>query len=98
MRTQRVAEEHRPIADLAADVVGTVRHLHETGRALVLTQEERGVAVLISVETFEAMQAASERLALQMAIEDAERGIAAGDWVEHAEVEAKLKLWAAGEA
>ncbi|NJL27128.1 MAG: type II toxin-antitoxin system Phd/YefM family antitoxin [Thermoanaerobaculia bacterium] len=98
MRTERVAEEHRPVAELAADVAGTVRHVHETGRAVVLTQGERDVAVLLSVEAFERMQAASERLALQAAVDEAERGIAAGDWVEHAEVEAKLRRWAVGEA
>ncbi len=35
---------------------------------------------------------------LQQAVEEAERGIEQGRWVEHAEVAAKLKRWAAGEA
>ncbi len=35
---------------------------------------------------------------LQLAVEEAERGIAQGRWVEHAEVAAKLKRWATGEA
>ena len=34
---------------------------------------------------------------LQEAVEDAERGIEQGRWVEHGEVAAKLKRWAAGE-
>ncbi len=35
---------------------------------------------------------------LQRAVDEAERGIAQGRWVEHEEVAAKLKQWAAGEA
>ncbi len=35
---------------------------------------------------------------LQQAVDDAERGIAQGRWVEHEEVAAKLERWAAGEA
>ncbi len=41
---------------------------------------------------------ASESSHLQQAVDEAERGIEQGQWVEHAEVAAKLKRWAAGEA
>lgn len=43
------------------------------------------------------IQSSADRLALQRAVEEAERGIAAGEWVEHDEISAKLKRWAAGE-
>ncbi len=39
----------------------------------------------------------SEPSQLQKAVEEAEQGIARGHWVEHADVAAKLKRWAAGE-
>lgn len=45
----------------------------------------------------DAKVAATEHANLQQAIEEAERGIAQGRWVEHAEVESKLKRWAADE-
>ena len=38
-----------------------------------------------------------EPSALQRAVDEAERGIAEGRWVEHEEVAAKLERWAAGE-
>ena len=41
---------------------------------------------------------ASEPSQLQQAVDEAERGIEQGRWVEHTEVAAKLKRWAAGEA
>ncbi len=36
--------------------------------------------------------------ALQLAVDEAEQGIAEGRWVEHEEVAAQLERWAAGEA
>ena len=42
-------------------------------------------------------QRSSETSALQRAVDEAEHGIAQGRWVEHEEVAAKLKRWAAGE-
>jgi len=34
---------------------------------------------------------------LQKGVDEAERDLAQGRWVEHSDVEAKLKRWAAGE-
>lgn len=84
------------MTDLAADTRGVVQHARETGRPVVLTSEGKEIAVLLSLEAFEEMRAASEQPELQRAIEEAERGIEEGRWVEHAEVEAKLQRWAAG--
>lgn len=89
-------KDHRAITELAADANGVVQRAKETGEPVVLTTEGREVAVLLSVEAFEEMRAAAVQPALQAAIDEAERGIAAGRWVEHAEVESKLKRWAAG--
>lgn len=42
--------------------------------------------------------ASGEVSELQRAVDEAERGIAQGRWVEHAEVASTLRRWAAGEA
>jgi len=52
----------------------------------------------LTAKDVEEIQSSADRLALQRAVEDAERGIAAGEWVEHDEISAKLKRWAAGES
>ncbi len=41
-------------------------------------------------------RAASDQRKLQSAVDDAERGIEKGRWVEHSEVEEKLKRWVEG--
>jgi hypothetical protein len=51
----------------------------------------------LSDEEVAAIQTSAERLALQRAVEEAERDIAAGEWIDHAEISAKLKRWAGGE-
>ena len=90
-------EEHRPMTDFTANTQNTVQYLRVTKRPLVLTAEGQEVAVLLSPEAFHEMREAVEVTALQRAVDEAEQGIAEGRWVDHAEVEAKLKRWAAGE-
>ncbi len=84
------------MADFVADANRVVDHIRETGRPVVLTTDGRAVAVLLSFSAFEEIQAVVEQSGLQQSIDEAERGLAEGRWVEHAEVEAKLKRWAAG--
>ena len=90
------ADDHRAVTDLASDAEGVVRRARETGRPVVLTTQGREVAVLLSVEAFAEMRAASAQTELQRSIDQAEREIAAGRWIEHAEVESRLKHWATG--
>ncbi len=61
--------------------------------------ENRPLAAFIekSVLAWLREQQAVEPSPLQRAVDEAERGIAQGHWVEHEEVAGKLKRWAAGE-
>ncbi len=90
-------EEHRPVNELTTDVQGVVRYVNDSGKPVALTAEGRDIAVLMSIEVFEQMQTAVANPALQSAVDKAETGIAEGRWVEHAEVEAKLRRWAGDE-
>jgi prevent-host-death family protein len=97
MARVRLSEDLRPLSDLETQVAEVVEQASSTGRPVVLTREGRGVAVLLSVEAFEELQASSERLALQRAVDQAERDLAEGNWIEDADVERKLRRWSAGE-
>ncbi|HXO21895.1 MAG TPA: type II toxin-antitoxin system Phd/YefM family antitoxin [Thermoanaerobaculia bacterium] len=98
MARVNLSEDLRPLSDLESQVSEVVQQARTTGRPVVLTREGRGVAVLLSVEAFEDLQSSSERGELQRAVEEAERDIAEGNWVEHPEVLQKLKRWSAGES
>jgi prevent-host-death family protein len=97
MANVKLSEDLRPLSDLETRVSEVVEQASSTGRPVVLTREGRGVAVLLSVEAFEELQSSAERLALQRAVDEAERDLAQGNWVEHSDVERKLTRWSAGE-
>jgi prevent-host-death family protein len=94
MAQLRLNEDLRPLADLESQAAEVVQQATETGRPIVLTSEGKGVAVLLSISTFQELEESAERQILQRAVEDAERDLAQGHWVDHSEIEAKLKEWA----
>jgi prevent-host-death family protein len=98
MARVRFSEDLRPLSDLETQSSEIIQQARSTGRPVVLTREGRGVAVLLSVEAFEDLQISSDRSELQRAVQEAERDILEGNWVEGSEVQEKLKRWSAGEA
>lgn len=97
MAQPKLSEDLRPLSDLETQSFEVVRQARTTGRPVVLTREGRGVAVLLSVEAFEEMQTSVERHEVQRAVDEAERDIAEGNWVEGSDVVVKLRRWATGE-
>ncbi|HWM91174.1 MAG TPA: type II toxin-antitoxin system Phd/YefM family antitoxin [Thermoanaerobaculia bacterium] len=93
----KLSQDLRPISDLERQTSEVIHQVQETGRPVVLTEQGRGVAVVLSIEAFEDLQRSAERLEFQRTVDAAEHDIAQGNWVEHSEIEAKLKRWAAGE-
>jgi antitoxin YefM len=87
----------RPVSDLEQRTSEVIQQVQDTGCPLMLTQNGREVAVLLSVEAFEGLRIETERPELQQAVEEAEIEMAEGKWVEHAEVIGTLKRWAGEE-
>jgi antitoxin YefM len=73
-------EDIKPLSEFRAGVSTYIHQVTETKRPLILTQHGRGVAVLIDVGEFEAMQS---RLDLLNEIYKAEAEIARGEGIEH---------------
>ena len=93
MTRLKLGEDLRPVSDLESHASEVVQQARDTGRPVVLVQQGRGVAVLLSIDAFEELQSSAERLELQRAVEEAERDLGEGSWVEHSDMEAKLKRW-----
>lgn len=93
----KLSQDLRPVSDLERQTSEVIHQAQETGRPVVLTEQGRGVAVVLSIKAFEDLQSSAERMELQRAVDEAERDLAQGKWVEHCDVEAKLKRWSAGE-
>ena len=87
MRAIRLDQDVRSLSELRAGVAAFVRQVNETRRPLLLTQHGRGVAVLVDVREFEAMQ---ERLELLEDIRVAQRQFAAGKGIPHEEAKARV--------
>ena len=97
MPSLKLSEDLRPLSDLESRASEVIDQARQTGRPVVITRDGRGVAVVLSVEAFEELQLSSGTSELQRAVEDAERDLAEGRWVEHSDVLAKLQRWSIGE-
>jgi len=95
--TIKPSKDLRPISDLKSGGAEIVRQVNQTGRPVVLTRHGRGVAVVLSLEEYEFLSERVENLELQRAVEEAEREIAAGNWVRNEDVKSKIEQWSNAE-
>lgn len=82
-----MAEDIHPAADLQSKAEDLLRQVQETRRPIVLTQEGKGAAVLVDIDSYQSLL---EDLAL---LQDVHRGLAdveAGRVVSHEEARARL--------
>jgi prevent-host-death family protein len=86
-----------PLSDLDGQTADLIRQVHERREPVVLTHGDNRLAVVLTPEAFDRLQADAGRLRLQHAIEEAEREIAEGQLSPNEEVMAELDRWAAGE-
>ena len=87
----------RPASDLDSDCSSGQRiRCQRSGRPVILTRHGRRVRVLMSVHAHEGMQDTRERLELRQAIDEAERDLAEGHFVDSDVMEAKLERRAKG--
>jgi prevent-host-death family protein len=94
----KASEDLRPMSDLKSKAAEIVGHVQETGRPVVLTRHGRGVAVLLAIADYEALQERVDRFELQRAVNDAERDIAEGRVISHEAMETKLRRRIDGKA
>ena len=93
MAIVRLSEDLRPLTDLKAHPNALVQQAVETGRPVVLTRYGKGVAVLLSVDAYEALEEAAARLRLLAAVREADAAVSRGDVVASDEVDALLRSW-----
>ena len=87
MRAIRLDQDVHSLSEFRAAVAAFVQQVSETRRPLLLTQRGRGVAVLVDVREFEAMQ---ERLELLEDVRVAQQQFAAGKGIPHEEAKARV--------
>lgn len=88
MRPVRVSEDFVPVSELKAKTADWLRRIAETGQPLVVTQNGRPAAVLLSPEAFDAL---TERVALTAAVEEGLADADAGRTHPHGRVEQRVR-------
>lgn len=93
----KLSEDLRSLTDLKRETSDVVDQVTRTGRPVVLTKHGRGVAVLLSLEAYEELEAAARHAMLQTAVDDARAEDKNGEWVGGKEVDALLQRWQQGD-
>ena len=90
MQAIKLSSDLRPLSDIKTRTKEVVQQAEQSGRPVVLTRYGRGVAVLMSVETFEEYEEAAARVRLYAAMREAHRSVEAGDTIPHKEMDTLL--------
>ena len=78
----------QPVTEFRANAAQFIEQVRETGEPVILTQHGRSAAVLLDVDTYEAMM---DELDLLRDVRRAEDQVAAGKALSHAAVSKKLR-------
>ncbi|MFH1216634.1 MAG: type II toxin-antitoxin system Phd/YefM family antitoxin [Pseudomonadota bacterium] len=87
MQRLKIDQDIRPLSEFRTGIASFLKQVHDTKRPLVITQHGKGVAVLLDVAEYEAMQ---EKIEL---LEDVQISIAqidAGAGIEHNKAKASI--------
>ena len=87
MQRLKIDQDIRPMSEFRTGIASFLKQVHDTKRPLVITQHGKGVAVLLDVVEYEAMQ---EKIEL---LEDVQTSIAqidAGAGIAHSEARAAI--------
>jgi prevent-host-death family protein len=75
MRRLRIDQDIKPMSEFRTGIASFLKQVHDTKRPLVITQHGKGVAVLLDVIEYEAMQEKIELLQdIQTSISQLENG------------------------
>ncbi len=87
MRRLKILEDIRPLSEFRSGVASFLKQVHDTKRPLVITQHGKGVAVLLDVTEYEAMQ---DKIELYEDIEISIAQINAGEGISHEAAKEKV--------
>jgi prevent-host-death family protein len=96
-RGLKLSEDLRPLSELKRRAGDVVNQVQRTGRPVVLTRHGKGVAVILSLQAYEELEASRHQAELQAAVAVAEREYQAGEYVTQEHVDAQLAAWESGE-
>jgi antitoxin YefM len=87
MQRLKIDQDIRPLSEFRTGIASFLKQVHDTKRPLVITQRGKGVAVLLDVTEYEAMQ---EKIELLQDVQTSITQIESGVGMEHDEAKATV--------
>ncbi len=80
MQRLKIDQDIRPMSEFRTGIASFLKQIHDTKRPLVITQHGKGVAVLLDVGEYEAMQ---EKIELLQDIQTSIAQLESGTGIDH---------------
>lgn len=87
MQRLKIDQDIRPMSEFRTGIASFLKQVHDTKRPLVITQHGKGVAVLLDVAEYEAMQ---EKIELLEDVQTSITQIDSGAGIEHSKAKAAV--------
>jgi len=87
MQRLKIDQDIRPMSEFRTGIASFLKQIHDTKRPLVITQHGKGVAVLLDVGEYEAMQ---EKIELLQDIQTSIAQLESGTGIDHAAAKAEV--------
>jgi prevent-host-death family protein len=88
MQRLKLNKDIRTLSEVRTGIANFIKQVHDTKRPLVITQHGKGVAVLMDVHEYEAIQ---ERLELLTDVQISLNQIENGQGIDHKDAKQKVK-------
>jgi len=80
MQRLKIDQDIRPMSEFRTGIASFLKQIHDTKRPLIITQHGKGVAVLLDVGEYEAMQ---EKIELLQDIQTSIAQLESGTGIDH---------------
>lgn len=87
MQRMRIDQDIKPMSEFRTGIASFIKQIHDTKRPMIITQHGKGVAVLLDVNEYEAMQ---EKIELLQDIQTSISQLESGAGIEHGDAKAMV--------
>jgi len=87
MRRLKIEQDIRPLSEVRTGIANFIKQVHDTKRPVIITQHGKGVAVLLDVHEYEAMQ---DKLELLTDVQISLNQLESGQGISHEDAKEKV--------
>ena len=87
MQKLKINQDIRSLSEVRSGMTNFIKQVHDTKRPVIITQHGKGVAVLLAVNEFEAMQ---EKIELLSDIQTSLNQLGKGEGISHKDAKEKV--------